>query len=196
MKLPSSYSLDRENIKLKAYRLLCYFYANKEISRTTTPEKRTENLAKLEDTYFFTEISKLLIDIAISVRVLDNQMKSLNINNQIKTQYIKSMEHINKYYSCMMFDEMNLREVCNKIIHANIVEPHFQEANDRHEIDEYNWLGWSEGCGVEEDVPEPEPIKWKHLTYNIRLGGKHNGKQWWHLLEVPVFVEAICELLS
>jgi hypothetical protein len=62
-----------------------------------------------------------------------------------------------------------------------------------HEIDYYNWMGWSEARehseGIEFD--EPEPIKWKHLTNNIRLGGKLRNGQWWHLLQVPTFVELI-----
>ena len=109
------------------------------------------------------------------------------------------MELVNARYHCMMFDEMNLREVCNKIIHADVVEPHLQESTDGgHEIDHYNWLGWHEAVEHSGDIsiPEPDPIAWSHLTNNIRLGGKHNGKEWWHLLEVPTFVAAIGELLS
>tara|TARA_R110002167_G_scaffold361651_1_gene580175 strand:+ start:316 stop:645 length:330 start_codon:yes stop_codon:yes gene_type:complete len=109
------------------------------------------------------------------------------------------MMGVNDRYDCMMFDIMNLREVCNKIIHADIVEPHVQESEDGgHEIDNYNWLGWSEAVeqSGDHDIPEPDPIKWKYLTNNIRLGGKQQGKQWWHLLEVPTFVGAVSELLA
>jgi len=109
------------------------------------------------------------------------------------------MKNVNRRYHCMMFDEMNLRETCNKIIHADVVEPHIQESEDGgHEIDNYNWLGWSEAVeqSGDRDIPEPDPIKWKHLTNNIRLGGKQRREQWWHLLEVPTFVGAVAELLA
>ncbi|MET0010730.1 MAG: hypothetical protein ABW109_22985, partial [Candidatus Thiodiazotropha sp. 6PLUC4] len=66
MQLPSSYLLDRETIKLNAYRLICHFYANKEIARNTDPDTRDDAIAKLEDNYFFREISRLLLEVAIS----------------------------------------------------------------------------------------------------------------------------------
>lgn len=199
MILPSSYILDRENIKVKAYRLICHFYANKEISRQSDPECRDGGIAKLEDQYFFKEISKLLLELAISIRVLDDQMKSLPQSSKIRSAYFESMAQVNSGYNCMMFDEMTLREVCNKIIHANVVEPHIEESeNGDHQIDHYNWLGWSESIEYSEDkdIPKPEPIKWKRLKNNVRLGGTHRREQWWHLLQIRIFVEAITELLS
>ena len=199
MQLPSSYVLDREAIKLNAYRLICHFYANKEISRHTDPDTRDDAIATLEDNYFFREMSRLLLEVAISVRVLDDQMKKVNETSEIRINYDTAMEQVNHRYNCMMFDNMNLREVCNKIIHAEVVEPHIQESeNGNHEIDSYNWIGWSDAVEQSggENIPEHEPIKWKHLTNNIRLGGKHRGEEWWHLLEVPTFVGAISGLLD
>lgn len=199
MQLPSNYVLDREAIKINAYRLICHFYANKEIARHTDPDTRDDAIAKLEDNYFFREISRLLLEVAISVRVIDDQMKKLNAISKIRASYDATMKEVNRHYNCMLFDVMNLREVCNKIIHADVVEPHIQESeNGRHEIDSYNWLGWSETVeqSGNKNIPEPEPIKWKHLTNNIRLGGKYRGEQWWHLLEVPTFVGAISELFA
>ena len=199
MELPSKYILDREAIKQNAYRLVCLFYANKEIARNADPENRDTGIAKLEDSYFFSEFSKLLIEIAISLRVLDDQVKSLTDGSEIKASYLESMDSVNRNHNCMMFDEMSLRETCNKIIHANVVEPHIQEVEDgSHDIDNYNWLGWSEAVeqSGDTDIPEPEPITWSHLTNNVRLGGTNRGEQWWHLLEVPIFAEAISELLD
>lgn len=199
MQLPSKYILDRESIKLNAYRLICYFYANKKIARCSDPESGGDGIAKLEERYFFSEISKLLIGIAISLRVLDDQMKSLPQHSEIRKSYDLAMDNTNRHHKCMMFDEMSLREVCNKIIHADLVEPHIPETEDGgHEIDHFNWLGWAEAVEHSGDktIPKPDPIKWKHLNNNVRLGGKHKGKQWWHLLEIPIFVEAIGELLA
>jgi hypothetical protein len=79
-----------------------------------------------------------------------------------------------------LYDDFSLRETCNKIIHANVVEPHINEAtNGDHEIDRYNWLGWTESVenSTDEAIPEPDPIKWKHLTNNVRLGGKKEKKE-------------------
>jgi hypothetical protein len=196
MNLPSKYILDIEVIKLNAYKLISLFYANKEISRTTEPGTK-DGIAKLEDKYFFSQVSKLLIEIAISIRVLDDQIKYSYSKSEIKTKYNTSMVAINKKHNCMMFAELSLREVCNKIIHAEIVEPHFEESkNGEHEIDRHNWVCWADASeySIGEKILKPEPIKWKHLTNNIRLGGKKGKEQWWHLLEVPTFVTAISEL--
>ncbi len=198
MELPSSYVLDKESIRLNAYRLICHFYANKEISRNSDPDDRDDAIAIMEDSYFFREMSRLLLEIAISVRVLDDQMKTLENESELKQTYLSAMQHVNENYHCMMFDEMSLREVCNKIIHANVVEPHIEEAEDgQHEIDHRNWLGWADAREHLDPIrvgEKPDPIKWKHLTNNIRLGGTHRGKQWWYLLIVPSFVGAIGDL--
>ncbi|CCN80769.1 hypothetical protein VIBNISFn27_250005 [Vibrio nigripulchritudo SFn27] len=199
MKLSTQYILDREAIKLNAYRLLSHFYANKEISRQVDPEDRDDAIARLEDDYFYREISRLLLEIAIALRVLDDQMKKYEVTSDIRRSYDSSVTKVNHQHNCMMFDKMSLREVCNKIIHADTVEPHMGESEDgSHRFDDYNWLGWSEAIEQTGDktIPQPALIKWTHLTNNIRLGGKKGNTEWWHLLEVPIFVRAISELLE
>ena len=122
-------------------------------------------------------------------------MKKLSKTSELQKSYFAARDTVNKR-SCMMFDNMSLREVCNKIIHADVVEPHFRNATESHKIDEYNMVGFWEAQEMSPNVElaEPEPIVWEHLTYNIRLGGTHRGKQWWHLLMLPVFIEVISDL--
>ncbi|MBM5287291.1 hypothetical protein HYN47_02535 [Vibrio parahaemolyticus] len=202
MQLPTKYILDREAIKLNAYRLLSHFYANKEISRQVDPDNRDDAIARLEDDYFQREMSRLLLEVAIALRVLDDQMKKYDAASDIRKFYDSALANVNHKHNCMMFDKMSLREVCNKIIHADTVEPHIRESEDgNHKYDNYNnynWLGWSEAIEQTGDntIPKPAPIKWKHLTNNIRLGGSRGKKEWWHLLQVPTFVRAISELLK
>lgn len=198
MTLPSTYTLDRESIKLNTYRLLALFYANKEVARLSDPDHRDDPASQLERTFFAREMTQLLLTIAIGVRVLDDQMKGLPTLDPSRQAYFRRRDEVNSRLHCMMFDEMSLREVCNKIIHATTVEPHATKGSESHKIDEYNWLGWSEAQeqAPGEVGPEPEPIDWEHLSGNIRLGGQHGKEQWWHLLEVPTFVEAVFELLQ
>lgn len=101
MQLPSSYVLDREAIKLNAYRLICHFYANKEISRHTDPDTRDDAIAKLEDHYFFREMSRLLLEVAISTRVLDDQMKKLWEESELRASYDAAMKEVNRRYNCI-----------------------------------------------------------------------------------------------
>lgn len=196
--VPGTYTLDAEKVKLNAYRLLCLFHANMEIARTTDPEATNEPAAHLERQFFSREMTELLLSIAIGVRVMDDQANSLPLDSQFRIEYVARRAAVNNNRQCMMFDMMSLREVCNKIIHAVVVEPHSTEGTGSHQIDEYNWLGWSESQDqAPDDVgPEPMPIKWSHLSGNIRLGGSRGREQWWHLLMVPTFVEAVYELVS
>lgn len=198
MNLPSTYTLDKESIKLNAYRLLTLFYANKEIARLSDPEQRNDAASQLERTFFAREMTQLLLNIAIGVRVLDDQMKGLPVADQMRQDYFRRRDQISRSHHCMIFDELSLRDVCNKVIHATTVEPHSTKGSDFHEIDRFNWLGWSEIKEVSpgEAGPEPNPIEWEHLSAHIRLGGQQGKENWWYLLDVPRFVEAIFELLQ
>lgn len=191
--LLASYDLNRETIKRDAYRLLCLFYANKEISRLSDPNRRDDAASQLERSYFGHEVSQLLIGIAISLRVLDDQMRSMPPESDERQRYEKLLNEVNHDFRCMLFDDgLTLRDTCNKIIHATTVEPHFQDGHEAHEHDDFNWIGWdSITQRSKKPIPEPDPVKWKHLNAYIRLGGHKNKKQWWHLLEVPTFVDAV-----
>jgi hypothetical protein len=194
--LQNSYVLDKEEIKLNAYRLLCLFYANKEIARTCPPDDQVDGPAMLERLFFTREMTRLLLNVAIGIRVLDDQMHAAPLGES-RERYFFTRSEVDRRHNCMMFDDMPLRQVCNKIIHASVVEPHFTKSADNHELDEYKWLAWSaesdsEGEGA---LPEPQPTDWEHLTGNVRLGGRDRGSQWWHLLQVPVFVGAVTDLL-
>jgi hypothetical protein len=142
-------------------------------------------------------MTQLLLQVAIGVRVLDDQMLGLQPSSPERHQYLRRRDEVNRLHSCMMFDEMTLRETCNKIIHATVVEPHSTSGSGSHEIDERNWLAWQEAKEQEptETWQEPEPIDWRHLAGIIRFGGTHGKDQWWHLLEVPIFVDAVVALL-
>lgn len=139
-----------------------------------------------------------MLNIAIGVRVLDDQMKELAKNDPTRQVYFWTRDEVNRRHHCMMFDAMSLRDVCNKVIHSTTVEPHTTKGSESHKIDEHNWLGWSEADdhAPGEVGPKPESIEWQHLSGNIRLGGIQEKKPWWHLLEVPTFVEAVFELLE
>lgn len=182
----SSYALDRDSIKLDVYRLVCMFHANKEIARRSDPtHEYPDAAARLERTFFPREMSRLLLSIAIGLRTLDDQMNQLPDDAPELIKYVAARNRANRYH-CMMFDNMPLREVCNKIVHANVVEPHTKEGAEPHEYDLLAWEASDDGSS----------IGWEHLSGNIRLGGKKAGKQWWHLLEVPVFIEAVYEQLA
>ncbi len=200
MNLPNTYILDKETIKLNAYRLLCLFYANMEIARLSDPEDRSDSASQLQSTFFAREMTQLLLNIAIRVRVLDDQMNNLAKTDPMRQSYFRTRDEVNARhrYDMMLFDTMSLRDVCNKVIHATLVEPHSVNVRGSHQVDEDNYRGWctADDLAPGEVGPEPEPIEWQYLSGDIRLGGIHAKEQWWHLLRVPTFVEAVFELLQ
>ena len=200
MALPGTYTLDRETLKLNAYRLICLFYANKEISRLADPDVRSGDApSQLEEMFFPREMTRLLLTIAIEMRVFDDQMKVQPADDPIRKAYEQRSAMADKRYGFMMFADLTLRETCNKIIHAHVVELDSTDGSPgSHEADKYNWLGWSEvrDESPDEAGPEPAPIKWEHLSGHIRLGGQKHGKVWWHLLNIPQFIEGIHEVLT
>jgi hypothetical protein len=199
MKLPSTYTLDKETIKLNSYRLLCLFYANIEIARLSDPEDRSDPASQLQSTFFSREMTQLLLSIAIGVRVLDDQMNNLAKTDPMRQSYFLTRDEVNaRHRHIMWVDTMSLRDVCNKVIHATLVEPHTVNTRGSHKVDEDNYRGWctADDLAPGEVGPEPEPIEWQYLSTNIRLGGIYAKKQWWHLLSLPTFVEAVFELLQ
>jgi hypothetical protein len=61
------------------------FYANKEISRKSSPGDENEPLAALERTFFVSEVSRLLTKIAVSIRVIDDQMEKLAKSDEARS---------------------------------------------------------------------------------------------------------------
>lgn len=190
-----TYELDAEQIKLNAYRLGCLFFANKEIARRSDPESPSAS-AKLEQHFFVREMSHLLLQIAIALRVMDDQMRARPKDDPRRAEYFRRRDDTDKRFQCMLFDEMPLREVCNKIIHALTVEPHLTDATESHHLDD---LANHYACPEDAEysgTAQWDPVKWSHLTGNIRLVGRKGAEEWYLLLEVPTFIEAISSLLS
>ena len=194
----TAYVLDRESIKLDAYRLLCLFYANKEIARLSDPMGDYPDPAvHLERAFFAKEVTRLLLAVAIGVRTLDDQMERLPSSDPDRDRYIETRRRVNRTHQCMEFDPMSLREACNKIIHATVVEPHDTDGVEAHAYDQMMWESWQEHHDPDNANPKPfEALPWKHLSGLVRLGGTRGHEEWWVLLNVPLFVEAVYELLS
>jgi hypothetical protein len=189
-----TYELDAEQIKLNAYRLGCLFFANKEIARRSDPASPSA-AARLEQHFFVREMSHLLLQIAIALRVMDDQMRARPKNDAKRAEYFRRRDETDTQFQCMMFDDLPLREVCNKIIHALTVEPHLTEAVGDHHLDD---LANEYACPEDAEdggTIQWDPVKWNHLTGNIRLVGRKGSEEWYLLLEVPVFIEAISSLL-
>lgn len=180
------YLVDRGSVLKKAYNLLCLFFADKEISRRSDPSNENDPLKSLERMFFESEASSLLLEIAIAIRVLDDQMRKLPESDKDRIQYENLRFRVDSY-TYALFDDLNLdlRQVCNKIIHSNIMEPHFSEGYEANEFD----LAYKYGEG-------DKTIDWSHLNGYVRLSGTGKGTEWYVLLDVEIFIKAVHELLS
>ncbi len=174
------------------------FYANKEISRLADLEDASDAHSALQARFFAREMTHLLLNIAIGLRVLDDQMLVMKPDAQERAAYLQRRDAVHKIYGISVFDELTFREVCNKVIHAIVVEPHFTEGYEKHAEDHKNDLAYSYAAEstTSEEFLEPERVKWQHLSGSIRLGGTQSKEQWWHLLDAPEFVAAVNYVLG
>jgi len=171
----------------KSYELLCLFFADKEISRRTHPNEAGESpLLLLEKRFFEAKVSRLLIEIAASLRVMDDQIMSLADEDPTKVKHKRLLNEVDAY-DFGLFDDLGLtfRQTCNKIIHSEIFEIPRKEGDEPHEHD----IAFREGMG-------DQSIQWSHVTDYVRLAGKMNKKQWHVLLNIEIFVSAIVALLA
>ena len=181
-----SYVIDKNAILNKTYRLLCLFFANKEIARRSDPDDPEAPLKALERRFFEGEVSRLLIEIAVAIRVLDDQMKRLHKADEARKIYEKHLAKVDKYQFGLFDDlKLNLRKTCNKIIHSDVMEPHTKEGWEPHEFD-------SEALYGDGD----QSINWEHLNGYVRLAGRERKEEWYVLLDVEVFVTAVYEICS
>ena len=93
VQLSSSYVLDREAIKRHAYQLICLFYANKKIARLSDPmHDYPDAAALLERAFFPRELTRLLLNIAIALRTLDDQMNAQPAADPVRVAYVKARD--------------------------------------------------------------------------------------------------------
>ncbi len=179
------YLIDSTYVLEKCYDLLCVFFANKEIARRSQVNDKT-SLAALERRFFEQKASRLLIEIAVCLRVLDDQMKKLPTDDMQRKKYMERKIEIDKA-EYGLFDDLSLtlRDTCNKIIHSDIVEPHFSEGHEAHEYDHAHNYGDSE-----------KSINWQHFNGLIRLSGNLKKEKWHVLLDIETFITSIFKLLS
>lgn len=90
----------------------------------------------LRSVFFVTEVSRLLIEIAIAVRVRDDQMKNRPHSDSQTTNYYNLRASVDDFdYGEFDDSDLNLQKTCNKIIHAYIMRPHFVEGQELNEYD-------------------------------------------------------------
>lgn len=184
MNTSGKYVFDTSNLLAKSYELLCVFFSDKELARRTDPNPSNSAIALLRNQLFESTVTRLLIEIAASLRVMDDQMKLQHIESEDRINYYNRLESINKVHDFEVFKEnLDLRTVCSKIIHSNTFEILFDNGDEAHEHDYAYRAGDAE-----------KSIEWKYPNGHVRLSGKFKGKDWGVRLDIEVFISAIVDL--
>lgn len=183
------YPIDSNSILQKAYYLICLLYANKEISRQSDPEGSLA-LRSLENRFFRNEFTRLLIELAIAVRVHDDQMSNADQSDPKRALYFSLKAEVDRLDYTLFGDEekprLKLRSVCNKIIHSGGLKLSTIEGSEGHETD----YAYNAGDDV-------RSISWRHYSGYVRLAEIKNGKELdSYLLDVKIFVTAVFEVFS
>ena len=180
MKAASTYEFDADEIQREVYYLVCMLFANKEIARTTDS---SDAIARVEARFRTKELTSRLLAVAIKMRAVEDQMRALPEKDPARRAFFRRRDEVDQRYSQAVFDQLTLRQICNKIVHATIFELYEQEGEEPHESCPTRFADIEEGV---------ERVRWKHWRTDwLRIG---NAKEDWYLiLDLPKFASAICE---
>lgn len=160
------------------------FFSAKELSRRTNPVSDDSAISFLRNQLFESTVTRLLIEIAASLRIMDDQMRHLPKDSTKRIKYESQIEIIDQYDFQIFNEELTLRMVCNKIIHADVFEILLKDGKEAHEYDVSYLHGDSE-----------QEIFWKYPSGHVKLSGKQNKKDWMIRLDIEVFIAAVVNLL-
>ncbi|HHG3232889.1 TPA: hypothetical protein ACPVXW_004541 [Vibrio parahaemolyticus] len=111
----NSYSPDLEVAKLDLYRLLNQFLASKTLSELCNADGELNHAMYTLDPFFEVEATRILLSSAVIARVIDDKHKDLH---QYNTKSGILIPNLNEPENTV---DLNLREACNKIIHADSI---------------------------------------------------------------------------
>ncbi|MGK9128386.1 hypothetical protein M1D52_20425 [Olivibacter sp. SA151] len=137
----------------------------------------------------------MLIEIATSLRVLDDQFRGMNSDDEYYKSYKEALASVNMDAVILFNDaDANLRWIYNKIIHSESFITFSREGVEAHETD----YGYNGG------MVDKKEVIWHHYDLHVRLAGTERRKEagtWaqvpWHLLLIIVeFTNAIFTVLN
>jgi hypothetical protein len=100
---------------LDLYRLLCMVLADKQLAKLSVKSPRT--IGGLQGEYADTEITRILTSTAVILRILFDQ----NDKRLFKDLVAKKCGTLYPHHPKKKAENLNLREACNKLIHATRV---------------------------------------------------------------------------
>jgi hypothetical protein len=181
------------NIDLGTIRRMCFELTNivsagqalaKEFEAMEVEEEKRLNLSDAPLLALYMEFaeaqtSDLLLQIALMVRTYDDIMKDSRARDAYKAHVAQTSGE--DYIGSLSAGELNLRQACNKIIHAAEVRAIYERVDRQFVQDEH-------GQELDQDV-------W-YLTGEVELSGTDRGTPWNAVLYVQPFIETVIERIA
>lgn len=161
------HALDLKQIRLDLYRLACYFEASRHLVGRETNGNASEDeyIPDLPKEFFKDEVSRVLLQSAIVLRILDDESEA---NRDERNPFICGTLELDGGS-----EPLGLREACNKILHAR-----------RMNYDK---------CSSEQRTPRDGRHDW-YRPY-LYLYGVQARKHWRAALDVRAFINHGARLL-
>lgn len=165
--VPLRFFFDQRSFRLDLYRLITCFYSSITFAEYGE-DYDYDRVRELQQEYEESEIVRLLVNIAVMARIVDDRNEPFP--EQFRIQCGKLIVDLSEPTK---LEPLSLREACNKIIHAK----------------EFNWD--IEQLKNEDDLPYPTT---RYLAPRIYLYGAHGTNNWKAILEVSKFVRLSASL--
>lgn len=178
-------SVDINEIKKNCFNFLNIIKASRGIAEELQCiEDDDFNEEEDEDHFYFNlhrelseiEISKLLISLAINLRIFDDIML-YKVDGNLYKQYRDRTSGINYIGYSSDAQEFDLRGACNKVLHASSIRPIYERLDEMGNIANQERKFW-------------------YLTSEIELKGFHKNKEWNAVLHAYEFIEIILERIK
>lgn len=178
---PKSHSIDLEQLKVRLFEIYNIFSASsghQGLGMEYDDEDDAPEITPIDQLHFDLaepELSKKLLDIAISVRVLDDIYAASELSSSfddLKSQVEESHE-MGIYFAPREMPDPKIRDLCNKIIHAVDVRPVYETQDD---------------C-------DSKHVQWG-MNWTLELEGTERGSSWHVTINMHEFLNALLALID
>jgi len=179
-----THHIDLDAIKSLCFQLLCIFETStalahrydisesEAIEEGESPDPDSDQLLRLHDELIETEASKVMLSLAMALRVYDDHLKS-GPHSAAYTAHVMDKDGNKFIGGTSDQDRFNYRDACNKIIHA-LKMRFLTDQFDRQYGDKEIW----------------------HYTGELELTGKKGNDAWDATFYVPDFIRTVLDVIE
>ena len=154
-----------DDLKRELFRIVCYFHASASLSSPENQVGRIPVLQLLAEDNQESEIVSSLLNVAMRIRLLDEQL--WDKSDEIKRNFTYKTGLLWESEATSKVNDLSVREACNKIIHASDI-----------------------GFFVDESKYDTDVLSPRYLLPRISLYGNRGRSPWRAEVSVDEFIEA------